>query len=148
MTTTSRAIVLVAATWVMIGCFPGSGAPTGLGIASEGGGGGGGVGSGRLAFLVQPNGVTAGSPISPEVQVIAVDTLGNVLRDFNGRVRMTLGSNGSGGHLSGTTSAIARGGLAMFDTLVVSGAGTRYTLIASAPGLASESSAPFTVFAP
>jgi len=101
-----------------------------------------------LAFLVQPNGVTAGSPISPEVQVIAVDTLGNVLRDFNGRVRMTLGSNVSGGHLSGTTSVIARGGLAMFDTLVVSGAGARYTLIASAPGLASESSAPFTVFAP
>jgi hypothetical protein len=98
-----------------------------------------------LAFLVQPNNVSAGNPINPEVKVIAVDSLGRVLGGFNGTVSVTLGS-GSGGTLSGTTSVTAGGGLAIFPRLVVSQAGSGYTLIASAPGLVSVSSTTFTVF--
>jgi len=99
-----------------------------------------------LAFLVQPNSVSAGSSISPEVKVIAVDSLGNVLHDFNGTVSISLGSGGSGGSLSGTTTVTASGGLAIFPSLVISQAGSGYTLIASAPGLGSVSSTQFTVF--
>ncbi len=141
-------IMLIAATGVTIGCMSDSGALTGLGIASGGGGGGGEGASSRLAFLVQPNNVTVGSPISPEVKVIALDTLDRVLGDFNGRVSLTLGSSVSGGNLSGTTRVVASGGLAIFDTLRISQAGAGFTLLASAPGLVSVSSAPFTVFAP
>src|SRR3989442_5140360 len=148
MTTTRGAILLVAATCVTIGCFGGWGGLTGLGIASEGGGGGGGVASSRLAFLVQPNSVTAGSPIFPEVKVIAVDTLGRVLGDFNGRVSVTLGSSVPGGSLSGTISVAASGGLAIFDTLVISQPRARYILLASAPGLVSGSREPLTVVSP
>jgi len=142
----STAITLIAAMCVAMGCFPGSGSPTGLATAS--GGGAGGVSSSRLAFLLQPNNVAAGSPISPEVKVIAVDSLGTVLPGFNGTVSVALGpgAGGAGGTLSGTLSIGATGGLAIFTTLVVDQPG-QYTLMASAPGLVSVSSAPFTVFA-
>jgi hypothetical protein len=142
-TTTASTIMLIAAMCATSGCFPGSGAPTGIGFTT--GGTGDGVASSRLAFLVQPNSVSTGSAITPEVKVIAVDSLGRVLGGFTGTVSVTLGS-GSGGTLSGTTSVTASGGLAIFPSLVVNQAGSGYTLIASAPGLASESSVPFTVF--
>jgi len=145
MTTPTRAqtLVLAAALCAASACMgPGSDALTGLATAS----GGGGVTSGRLAFLVQPRDVAAGSPISPEVKVEAVDTLGTVLSQFSGRVFVTLASNPSGGSLSGTTSAAAASGLAIFDTLVINQAGSGYMLVASASGMASVTSAPFTVF--
>jgi len=106
----------------------------------------GGTAAGVLAFLVQPNNVAAGSPINPEVKVEALDTLGNVLTTFSGTVRVALGSNPSGGTLSGTVSVVAASGIAFFDTLVISNAGSGYTLVASAPGFGSVVSAPFTVF--
>ncbi len=121
---------------------PSPDALTGLGIAR----GGGSIASGRLAFLVQPSNVATGSPISPEVKVEAVDTLGNVLSRFAGTVRVALASNPSGGSLRGTTSAAAASGLAIFDTLVINQAGHGYMLVASAAGLASVTSAPFAVF--
>lgn len=137
------AILVIAAMSVTSGCFPGSGAPTGLATT---GGRDVGVASNRLAFLVGPNSVSAGSSISPEVKVIAVDSLGRVLSQFSGSVSVTLGSSASGGTLSGTTSVTASGGLAIFPSLVISQAGSGYTLVASAPGLVSVSSGPFTVF--
>ena len=138
----TRTIALIAAMCTAIGCTPGTRDPTGLGLAT-GNGGGGGVSAGRLAFLVQPNNVSAGSAISPEVKVIAVDSLGNVLPGFGGTVSVALGSGP--GTLSGTTSVAASGGLAIFGTLAVSQAG-QYRLVASAPGLATVTSAPFEVF--
>jgi len=142
--TRARTLVLAAALCAASACMgPGSDALTGLATAS---GGGGGVISGRLAFLVQPRDVAAGSPISPEVKVEAVDTLGNVLSQFNGTVFVTLAANPSGGSLRGTTSAAATSGLAILDTLVIDRAGFGYALVASAGGLASVTSAPFAVF--
>jgi len=134
-------IVAVCATSACMG--PSPDALAGLGIAR--GGGGGSIASGRLAFLVQPSNVAAGSPISPEVKVEAVDTLGNVLGGFGGTVRVALASNPVGGSPRGTTSAAATSGLAIFDTLVINRAGSGYTLVASASGMASVTSAPFTV---
>ena len=103
---------------------------------------------GVLAFLVQPNDVAAGSPLDPEVKVEALDSLGNVLTAFSGTVRVALGSNPSGGTLSGTVSVAASSGVAFFDALVISNAGSGYALVASAPGFGSVVSAPFTVFGP
>ena len=141
------AVVLIAALCAASACA-GPGAPIGPSIPVEGGGGGasGGTPTGVLAFLAQPRGVAAGSPISPEVKVEALDTLGNVLTDFSGTVRVVLGSSASGGRLSGTTSVAATSGVAFFDTLVINQAGSGYTLVASAPGFGSVASAPFTVF--
>src|SRR6267143_5167330 len=132
-------IMLIAATSVTMGSFPISGSPTGPGTTAGGVGGGT---SGGLAFLVQPNTAPAGSPISPEVKVIAVDSHGNVLNEFSGTVSVTLGAGASGGSLSGTTSVAASGGLAIFPTLVINQPGTGYTLVVSAAGLGSSSSGP------
>ena len=139
---TFLSIVVLCAASACMG--PGSDALTGLATAS--GGGGGGPTSGRLAFLVQPNNAVAGGPISPEVKIVALDTLGSVLSQFSGRVFVTLASTPSGGTLRGTTSAAAASGLAIFDTLVINQAGSGYMLVASASGVASVTSAPFTVF--
>ena len=134
-------VMLIAALCAASACMgPSPDALTGLGIAP----GGGSPASGRLAFLVQPSNVAAGSPISPEVKVEAVDTLGNVLSRFGGTVRVALGASAPGG-LRGTTSTAATSGVAFFDTLVINQAGSGYTLVASASGMASVTSAPFTV---
>ena len=124
----------------------GPGAPIGPSIPREGGGNSGaGSAVGVLAFLVQPHDVAAGSPIDPEVKVEALDTLGNVLTTFSGTVRVALGSNASGGTLSGTVTVAALSGVAFFDTLVINRAGSDYTLVASATGFGSVESTPFTV---
>ena len=139
-------VVLIAALCVAGACA-GPGAPIGPSIPQEAGGtpdSGGTIGV--LAFLVQPNDVVAGTAISPEVKVEALDTRGNVVAAFTGTVRVTLGSSASGGTLSGTISVTALSGVAFFDTLVISRAGRGYTLVASAAGFRSVASAPFTVF--
>ena len=139
-------VVLIAALCAASACA-GPGAPVGPSIPQEGGGSlGGGTAVGVLAFLVQPNDVAAGSPINPEVKIGALDTLGNVLTTFSGTVRVALGSNPSGATLIGTVSVAASSGVAFFDTLVISSAGSGYTLVASAPDFGSVVSAPFTVF--
>ena len=138
-------VMLLAALGAASACA-GPGAPIGPSIPREGGGSLGSTAAGVLAFLVTPNDVATGSPIDPEVQVAALDTLGNVLTAFGGTVRVVLGSNPSGGTLAGTVSVTASSGVAFFDTLVISNAGSGYTLVASAPGFGSIVSAPFTVF--
>ncbi len=139
-------VMLIAALCGASSCA-GPGAPLAPSIPREGGGiSGAGSAVGVLAFLVQPHDVAAGSPIDPEVKVAAFDTLGNVLTGFNGTVRVALGSNPSGGTLGGTVSVAALSGVAFFDTLVISNAGSDYTLVASATGFGSVVSAPITVF--
>ncbi|HEX9485553.1 MAG TPA: hypothetical protein VF976_00680 [Gemmatimonadales bacterium] len=138
---------LALATLCAASACAGPGAPIGPRLPREGGGTlGSGTAAGVLAFLVTPNDVATGRPIDPEVQVAALDTLGNVLTAFGGTVRVVLGSNPSGGTLAGTVSVTASSGVAFFDTLVISNAGSGYTLVASAPGFGSIVSAPFTVF--
>jgi len=139
-------VVLIAVLCAASACA-GPGAPVGPSIPQEGGATpGGGAVVGVLAFLVQPRDVAAGSPIDPEVKVEALDSLGNVLTDFSGTVRVALGSNASGGALSGTVSVAALSGVAFFDTLMISEVGRGYTLVASAPEMVSVTSVPFTVF--
>ncbi len=138
-------VMLIAALCGASACA-GPGAPLAPSIPREGGGTpGGGSAVGVLAFLVQPRNAVVGSPIDPEVKVEALDTLGNVLTTFSGTVRVALGSNASGGTLSGTVTVAALSGVAFFDTLVINRAGSDYTLVASATGFGSVESTPFTV---
>src|SRR5437667_11679236 len=116
---TTIAVMLIAALCAAGACA-GPDAPIAPSIPREGEGTvGGGTAAGVLAFLVQPNDVAAGSPIDPEVKIEALDGLGNVLTRFTGTVRVALGSNASGGTLSGTVSVAALSGVAFFDTLLI-----------------------------
>jgi len=109
---------------------------------------GGGSSAGLLAFLAQPAGATAGAPITPAIQIIAQDTLGNVLTGFNSNVTLAIGTNPASGTLSGRTTVAASGGLAAFDSLRIDKPGAGYTLTATTTvsGVSAAISSPFTIF--
>ena len=132
-------IVPTLITLVITGCGDGSGL---IGIAT--GGGGGGQTAQALAFFVQPNSATAGQAISPPVEVVAKDSLGNTDSTFTGAVTVSLASNPAGGSLSGTTTTRATAGIASFNDLVIDKAGT-YTLSASTNGVTPVTSNAFSV---
>jgi len=97
-----------------------------------------------LVFKVQPplNSTVAGQPITPAVQVAALDVAGDTATGFTGNVTMSL--NPSGGGIGGTTTVAAVAGIATFSNLTVTLAGN-YTLTASATGVTSGTSNSFTV---
>jgi hypothetical protein len=99
----------------------------------------------QLVFTTAPQNVTAGSAITPAVQVSAMDGFGNVNTSFTGAVTIALGSNPGGGVLSGTLTANAAAGVATFSDLSINKAGSGYTLAASSPGLVAATSTAFNV---
>jgi hypothetical protein len=99
----------------------------------------------QLVFTREPSSTAATVAITPEVQVTARDALGNTAVGFGGSVTVAIGTNGGGGILSGATTVAAVSGVAVFSTLSIDGAGTGYTLTATATGLASATSTPFNI---
>lgn len=101
----------------------------------------------RLAFVVPPSNVQAGSVIAPAVQVAAQDNGSSTVTSYTGTITLAIGDNPGGGALSGTTSAVAANGIASFANLRISEAGNGYTLTAAASGLTGAASAAFNVTA-
>src|SRR5207244_2177655 len=101
----------------------------------------------RLVFTGQPTNTTAGATFTPAVTVTAEDGLGNTVTSFNGSVTVAIGTNPSGGTLSGTSTVTASNGVASFSSLSINKAGTGYTLAASASGLTGSPSAAFNITA-
>lgn len=102
----------------------------------------------HLAFLSQPQSTSAGDPIAPAVQVAAEDSTGAVVPTYAGTITVAIGANPSGGSLGGSTTVAADSGLATFSGLSIDTAGTGYTLIATASGLAGATSQAFDITAP
>ena len=102
----------------------------------------------QLQFTVQPNDAIAGSAIAPPVVVTAYDAFANEAMSFTGTVSVTIGTNPTGGGLSGTLQAAAVAGVATFSALTIDQAGAGYTLVASSSGLTSATSEPFDIVAP
>lgn len=97
-----------------------------------------------VRFVTQPSTVVAGASISPPVVVELVDLGGN---PTNGAVSVTLSVQGGlpGAVLQGGGPVAVSGGRATFGALSVNRAPASYTLLASAPGLASATSDSFDV---
>src|SRR3989441_75803 len=102
----------------------------------------------HLVFTVQPSNTTAGSTISPAVQVAAQDDAGNTVVGFGTDITIALGNNPGGGVLSGTKTVTPVNGVATFSNLSIDKAGNGYTLVATATGLTGATSAPFNIAAP
>jgi alpha-tubulin suppressor-like RCC1 family protein len=102
----------------------------------------------HLAFTVQPNATTATAAIFPAVQVTAMDASGNTVTGFTGKVTMAIGTNPTGGVLQGTTGVSAVNGVATFSNLIISKAGTGYTLTATSGKLPPVTSVAFNVALP
>ncbi len=132
------ALVLLAVT----GCFTGTG--SGLMGITGGGNNGGGNTSPVLGFFVQPNSANVGQAISPPVEVVVRDTLGNTDSAFTGSITIGFASNPTGANMSGTTVVRPVNGIASFSNLTIDKAGT-YTLQASASGAAAVTSSAFTI---
>lgn len=93
----------------------------------------------HLAYTVQPSNATALSPITPQIEVTALDAFGNVA-SYTGNVTIAINNNPGGGTLSGTATKAAAAGVATFDNLSINNAGVGYTLDATAsPTLATSS---------
>ena len=103
----------------------------------------------QLAFTVQPGSTTAGATLTPAIQVAARDAFGNTVTAFAGTVTVaiTTGTGTPGAVLSGTRTVGAVAGVATFSTLSIDKSGSDYTLTATASGLSSVISAPFTIAA-
>src|SRR5205823_1731636 len=101
----------------------------------------------QLSFSVQPSNTVAAAAIAPAVQVTALDAEGNTATGFSGNLTAALGTNPGGGPLSGTAMVAAVAGVATFSTLSIDKIGTGYALTAAAGGLATVSSAPFSIAA-
>src|SRR5207244_3660926 len=95
----------------------------------------------HLVFSVQPTTTTAGSLITPAVQVTAQDGQGNTATGVTGNVTVAIGTKPGGGTLAGTATVAAVSGVATFSGLSINKTGTGYTLGASSGGLTGTSSA-------
>jgi hypothetical protein len=98
----------------------------------------------QMAFEVQPTSVIAGDRIFPAVKVSVREASG---RAINTTVTIALGSNPGNATLGGTLTRDVVDGVATFDDLTVSSAGSGYTLVATTPagGGTSVTSASFNV---
>lgn len=99
-----------------------------------------------LAIRTQPVGATIGSPLSTQAVVEVRDLAGNLVPSATATVTAAIASGG--GTLGGTTTVVAAGGVAAFTDLSISGVAGDRTLSFSAPGLASVTSAAFTMSPP
>lgn len=98
----------------------------------------------KLAFVVQPSATPSGA-IEPPVQVAVQDENGNIMASASTNVTVAIGTNPSGGTLSGTTTVSAVRGVAVFSNLILDKRGMGYTLTAGATGLIGATSSPFDV---
>jgi hypothetical protein len=116
---------------------------TGFTISAAGGGTPPPAPATKLAFSQQPSNASTGATITPAVTVVLQDSNGNTVTTATNPVTLALGG-GTG--LGGTLTATPQNGVATFNNLSVSIAGT-YTLSATSTGLTSATSKSFTISA-
>jgi hypothetical protein len=99
----------------------------------------------HIIFRTQPSNTTAGSVISPAVEVEARDRFGNRDFTYNGQVTMSIRDNPGGGTLSGTTTVNALFGVARFTSLSINRTGVGYSLRANATSVGPVDSDKFNI---
>ena len=99
----------------------------------------------KLVFSVQPSSAQAGSSITPAVQLQVQDASGNVVSNSTASITMAIGTNPSGGALSGANPVSAVNGIATFSTLSINNTASGYTLTAASGTLNQAISNTFNV---
>ncbi len=94
----------------------------------------------KLDFVQEPQSADAGSTLQ-QVAIQVSDANGNLV---SSAINVTLAITGGGATLSGTTTKMSSNGVATFDDLSITKAGT-YTLTVSGAGLTEGTSANFTI---
>jgi alpha-tubulin suppressor-like RCC1 family protein len=101
----------------------------------------------KLTFAFSMAGIDYASmtPIGPPVHVNVRDALDNVVQTVSTSVTLSIGTNPSGGVLSGTLTVAAVNGTATFTNALIDKAGVGYTVVASGAGLQSATSGAFNI---
>lgn len=100
----------------------------------------------QLAFTAAPGTTDLGSLLAPQPVVAVQDANGNTTPWANPLVSLAIGNNPGSGVLAGTSAQTATAGVASFtDLAIMVGGGAGYTLVASAPNLASATSTAFDI---
>lgn len=99
----------------------------------------------KLVFSQQPTDTQANVVITPPVTVQIQNQCNSVVTSSNASVTIAIGTNPSGGTLSGTTTVAAVNGVATFNNLSINNAGNGYTLTASSAGLTGATSNAFNL---
>ena len=97
----------------------------------------------KLVVTSSPSSATAGEPLAFEVVVQTAG--GETVTGASTQVTVALGTAPAGATLGGTASVAAVNGVARFSGLLLEKAAQGYTLVASAEGLSSATSAAFDV---
>ncbi|MBU8898627.1 S8 family serine peptidase [Corallococcus sp. M34] len=98
----------------------------------------------QLAFRAAPGNIQAGATLST-LEVEVLDGSGQRVTEGTVHVTLALGANAAQGQLLGTLEVDSVNGVATFKGVSLRKAGTGYTLVASASGVSSVTSAAFTV---
>lgn len=109
------------------------------------GNGNGGAPALQLVFTVQPSNTDAGERIQPDVRVTVRDQSGATATGFTGTIQLEIAANPSNGRLRGDTDRVPSNGVVVFDNLRIDEDGNGYTLLASASGVSSATSASFNI---
>jgi hypothetical protein len=99
----------------------------------------------RLAFILEPVSVGAGSPLTPALVVAVTDDDGRIVESWSDSVALSLEGETSGAELLGTTTKAPVAGVAVFDDLRIEASGVDYRLVARSGSLPATSSQPFAV---
>lgn len=99
----------------------------------------------KLVFTRPPQITAAGAKFSPSIQVTVQDASGNTVTAASDAITLALNPNAAGGTLSGTLTVNAVNGVASFPDVSIDKPGSGYTLTASAPGLAGDTSPAFDI---
>src|SRR5205814_1484748 len=93
----------------------------------------------RFGSNAQPSTTTAGTAITPAVEVTAQDGNGNTATGFTGNITVAIGTNPSSGTLTGTLTHAAVSGAATFSGLSIDKMGRASTIAGvDAVGMASS----------
>jgi hypothetical protein len=102
------------------------------------------AGAHHLAFTVEPVSTTGGATMA-DVTVEVRDIADGVISGDTSSITIAIGTNPSGGALSGTATVAAVNGVATFTGLSINKAGTGYTLHATDGSLVAADSAAFDI---
>ena len=99
----------------------------------------------KVEFTTQPGAAAPGLEFRTQPVVSVMDDYGNTVTGSSASITLAIGTNPSGGTLSGTKIIHASSGIATFDGLSINNAGTGYTITASSSGLTGTTSSSFNV---
>jgi hypothetical protein len=100
----------------------------------------------KLVFLQQPTNVMAGSTFGTAVRVAIEDSAGNILTaDSSDQVTLVMAGKAAGVAIHGTTTVTVVAGVATFNNLSLTKAGSAYTIRASSGSLTQATSKSFQV---